>query len=135
MGCSCSSSAISQQQLDQTKNIIMSRSEVIIVDWSKAQYIAGIKGKTRCEGMTCLTNVKFYFLSNSIKIEQPLKTIIQITSTDSYKEKIKGDFTVFKLEKNQEFLMMFIENKEKLKQDCTSLANEKNKSQIEIEVL
>jgi len=134
MGCSCSGT-IPQRQLDSMKDTMNSRNEKIIVDWSKSTYIGGLFGNSLKEGLTCLTNLNLYFISSGWKFDQPLKTIMEVLNSDNFKEKRKGDFTIFKVEKDKEFAMLFLENKDKLREDCKSLVCEKKKSLVEIEVL
>ena len=131
----CSCGTVSQKQLDSLKTNMATRSEKVIVDWSKAQYVGGIFGNDSTEGLTCLTNLNLYYVSTSMKFEQALKNVYEVVSIGSYKPKKKGDFTMFKLQNDKEFVMLFLENKDKLKEDCKSLIAEKRKSLVEIEVL
>lgn len=132
MGCTCGKNT--QQQLDHIKNEMQIRQEKIIVDWSNAHYHGGSFGNDFSIGTACLTNICIYFVSPSVKIEQPLKQIYEVIYDETYKKK-KGDFATFKMEQNKEFVLSFIENKDKLKADCKSLIAEKKQSIVEIEVL
>lgn len=131
MGCTCGKNT--QQQLNNIKNQMQVRQEKIIVDWSTAHYHGGSFGNDFSIGTACLTNIHIYFVSPSVKIEQPLKQINEVIYDESYKNK-KGDFAIFKLDQDKQFVLSFIENKDKLKADCKSLVAEKRKS-IVVEVL
>ena len=133
MGCACGS--VSQKQLDSIKNAMSTRNEKVIVDWSKCEYIGGLYGDDSVEGLICLTNLNLHFLSPAKKFEQPIKKVDEVISSDNYGKK-KGDFTVFKLESGKEIVMRFIDQKDKLKEDCKSLVSEKKGSKVlDIEVL
>ena len=132
---SCHSEDVPPQQLEFMKEAISSRNEKIIVDWSKSTYIGGIFGNRLRKGVSCLTNLNLYFVSNGWKFEQSLKKMYEVKTATSYKDKTNSDLTVFKVEDDKDFAILFLENKERLREDCKSLVAEKKKSLVEIEVL